>query len=37
MLNNNTYTDFRKTYKHILIPITLSSDLTEPKCHKTNP
>ena len=36
MFNNNIYTDFRTAYKHVLIPICYSSDLTEPKCCKNN-
>ena len=34
IFNNNTYTDFRTTNKHVLIPSCYLSDLTEPKCHK---
>ena len=36
MFNNKIYTDFRTAYKHVLIPICYSSDLTEPKCCKNN-
>ena len=35
MFNNNTYTDFRRAYNHVLITFHYSCSLTEPKCHKT--
>ena len=34
MFNNTTYTDFRTTYKHVLIPGCYLNDLIEAKCHR---